>query len=203
MNEFDLKAPLWDTNPMHLERSKAIADMLVKQLPVSRKMSALEYGAGTGLLSFLLKDHLREITLMDSSEGMLTIIKEKVAHLGINNLKPVLIDLEKESYSESFDFIFNQMVLHHVKDIDKILEKFYSMITPGGFIAIADLYPEDGSFHGMDVNVHKGFDPEKLAGKLSNCQFRNISYERCFTVRKDLGNNETKEYPVFLMTAGK
>ena len=63
MNEFDAKAAEWDKNPMHWDRSEAIANEIIKLIPLKKKMTALEYGAGTGITSFLLKDYLKEITL--------------------------------------------------------------------------------------------------------------------------------------------
>ena len=58
------------------------------------------------------------------------------------------------------------MVLHHVGDIDTIIKKFHDLLNPGGYLAIADLYSEDGSFHGEGFHGHRGFDPVSLAALL-------------------------------------
>ena len=58
------------------------------------------------------------------------------------------------------------MVLHHVNDIEKIIGKFYRLLNPGGYLAIADLYEEDGSFHGDGFTGHKGFNMDSLSGIL-------------------------------------
>ena len=50
------------------------------------------------------------------------------------------------------------MVLHHVTDIENIIRKFHNLLNPDGHLAIADLYTEDGSFHGKEFTGHKGFD---------------------------------------------
>ncbi len=203
MNEFDQKAKEWDINPVHVERSRAIADLLLKAIHMDKDMSALEYGAGTGLLSLMLKDHLGRITLMDSSRGMIDVITEKISQKEIHNLEPVYFDLEKGTYEDEFDLVFTQMVLHHVEDINRILYKFSLLLKPGGVLAIADLYPEDGSFHEESFTGHKGFDPGKLSHELSAHGFRNINHLTCFVIKKDIGNGKTKEYPVFLITACK
>ena len=201
MNEFDIKAPDWDMNPIHLERSRAIAEILKKAIPEGKNMTALEFGAGSGLLSLMLQNHLKEITLMDSSEGMINVSKEKIAEGKFENLKTVHLNLEKDAFTANYDLIFSQMVFHHVEDIDGILLKFHSLLNPGGFLAIADLYPENGSFHGDGFTGHWGFDPKELSAKLSAHGFRNISYQECFVIKKALAGRETKEYPVFLMMA--
>jgi len=203
MNEFDQKAKEWDINPVHVERSRAIADLLLKAIHMDKDMSALEYGAGTGLLSLMLKDHLGKITLMDSSQGMIDVIREKISQKEIHNLEPVYFDLEQGTYEGEFDLVYTQMVLHHVEDINGLLYKFSMLLKPGGVLAIADLYPEDGSFHDGTFTGHKGFDPGNLSHELSAHGFRNINHLTCFVIKKDIGNGKTKEYPVFLITACK
>ena len=187
MNEFDLKAAGWDQNPMHWDRSAAIVKELLKQVPVRKEMTALEYGAGTGITSFLLKDHFREITMMDSSSEMVKVMQEKIKVTNSQNLKPLLFNLEKEEWKgESFNLLITQMVLHHVNDLDNIYRKFYEMIKPCGYLAIADLYPEDGSFHGEGFEGHNGFDTNILADKLRRHGFGNISSRKCFEINKKI-----------------
>ena len=77
MNEFDQKAQDWDKNKMHLERTIAIAGRLQDVIKDKPGMKALEFGAGTGLLSFYLKDRFSEITLMDSLREMLKMAEQK------------------------------------------------------------------------------------------------------------------------------
>jgi len=74
MNEFDIKAAEWDNNPIHWDRSRAIVEDMIKRIPLNKEMTALEYGAGTGIASFLLKDYLKEITLMDNSKTDLSTV---------------------------------------------------------------------------------------------------------------------------------
>jgi hypothetical protein len=72
-------------------------------------------------------------------------------------------------------------------------------LNPDGYLAIADLYPEDGSFHGPDVDVHFGFDPEDLTKILKLIGFKNIGYKSVFDVKRESGI----KYPVFLLVAQK
>ncbi len=199
MSSFDSRAREWDKDIMHMERSVAIAAELEKMIPLNNSMKALEYGAGTGILSFLLKDKFSEITLMDSSQEMINVCKEKVEYHNASHIKPVWYDLEHKNYAENFDIIYNQMVLHHVIDVELILQKFYLLLNPGGYLAIADLYTEDGSFHGPDVKVHLGFNPVKLIEILKRIGYKNSIYKTCFTIKRENGQN----FPVFLLVAKK
>jgi ubiquinone/menaquinone biosynthesis C-methylase UbiE len=202
MNEFDIKAAEWDQNPIIWERAKAIANEIIRLIPLKKQMTALEFGAGTGVTSFVLKDSLKEITLMDNSSEMVKVMNNKIKTSKVKNLKTLNFNLEKVELKDAkFDFIFNQMVLHHISDIDDIITKFYSLLNPGGFLAIADLYTEDGSFHGDGFTGHKGFDIEILSNKIRNQGFTNVSHRKCFVINKKISDTETKEFDVFLLIA--
>jgi tRNA (cmo5U34)-methyltransferase len=202
INEFDIKAATWDNNPMHWDRSVAITDQIKKLIPIKKRMTALEYGAGTGIASFLLKDYLKNITLMDNSSEMVRVMNEKIKTLKAKNLKTLNFDLENSDYTRGkFDILFTQMVLHHVTDIENIIRKFYSLVNPDGYIAIADLYPEDGSFHGKGFTGHLGFDPTELSRFLIKQGFEDISHRQCFIINKEISDTETKQFDVFLLIA--
>ncbi len=204
MTEFDQRAATWDENPMHWDRSKAIAEEIIKFIPLKPSMNALEFGAGTGILSFMLKDYLREITLMDNSIEMLKMTNAKIEKSKASNLKTIHFELEKNEYSENrFDFIFTQMVLHHVDYIEGIIARFNRLLNPKGYIAIADLYPEDGTFHDAGFDGHKGFEVEHLSKLLAENGFENINHKQCFVINKPLPHGGTKQFPIFLLTANK
>ena len=201
MNEFDIKAAGWDQNKMHWDRSEAIAVGIKRMIPLNTEMKVLEYGAGTGITSFLLKDHVKEITLMDNSSEMVRVMTDKIKTSKVKNLKVLNFNLEHSDYkNDRFELIFTQMVLHHVTDIDLIISRFNKLLNPGGYLAIADLFPEDGSFHGADFTGHRGFDVEILSNRIRNQGFANISHRKCFAfINKNISDTETKQFDVFLL----
>jgi ubiquinone/menaquinone biosynthesis C-methylase UbiE len=202
MNEFDLKAAEWDQNPIVWDRAEAIANEIKRLIPLKKQMTALEFGAGTGVTSFILRDSLKEITLMDNSLEMVKVMNNKIKASGAENLKTLNFNLEKSDLKDKkFDFIFNQMVLHHINDIDNIFRKFYNLLNPGGFLAIADLYTEDGSFHGEGFTGHNGFDIEKLSASIKKQGFTDISHRKCYTINKKISETVTKPFDVFLIIA--
>lgn len=202
MSDFDKVAADWDKNQMHIDRSEAIAQKLWPLLEGRRTGSAMEFGAGTGLLSFLLKDKFSKIVLLDSSQEMVNTANAKILQSGSKHMHAVFIDLEKENYhTEPFDVIFTQMVLHHVEDTDQIFQKFYKLLNPGGMLAIADLYTEDGTFHSEGFTGHYGFDPEDLKNKLLSAGFSKVVHETCYTITKEARNGSIKDFPIFLLIA--
>lgn len=79
MSGFDSRARQWDANPLFVERAERVAKAIRARVPLDRSWHALDYGCGTGLLSFPLQDALGHITLQDSSAGMLEVLREKIA----------------------------------------------------------------------------------------------------------------------------
>ncbi|MFA5326929.1 MAG: class I SAM-dependent methyltransferase [Prolixibacteraceae bacterium] len=199
MSEFDLRARTWDNDKMHIDRSAAIAKGIEKRILLQASMKVLEYGAGTGILSFMLKDKFAEITLMDNSQEMIKVCHEKCEYHHTNHIFPVVFDLEHQDLDQQFDLIYTQMVMHHVDDTTAMISKFYDLLNPEGYLAIADLFSEDGSFHGPGAKVHLGFDPEEMTKTLTEAGFKNVGYETCFVINRPSGQS----FPVFLLTARK
>lgn len=200
---FDSKARQWDENPVFVERARKIADGLRARVPLSRTMTALDYGSGSGLLSFPLKDELGRITLSDTSAGMLAVAREKIDAQGVENMTTLQADLSVAGLPDTrFDLIYSSMALHHIPDTDAILAAFHAHLNPGGWLGIADLDQEDGSFHGIEVDVHHGFDRDSLAARLGQAGFTRISFDTVFEIEKDQPEGK-RAYPVFLMVARK
>lgn len=198
---FDSKARQWDDNPVFRERGLKIAEAIRKAVPLQRSMSALDYGCGTGLLSFPLKDELGTILMADSSGGMLEVVNEKIAALGVNNMSTLKIDFHSDPHpAQRFDLIVTSMTLHHVPDTDHILHVFNDLLNPGGYLCVADLDQEDGSFHGVEVDVHHGFDRDALSRRATAAGFTDIGFRTVFSIAKESACG-TREYPVFLMCA--
>jgi len=203
MSEFDARARDWDKNQRYIDRSEAVAKAMLQAIPFKKSMKALEYGSGTALLSFALKDKFEEIVLMDNSQEMTTVTAEKITDQNIQNMKPLFFDLEHLDYEGKFDIIYNQMVMHHVNDVDIIFSKFYALLNPGGYLAIADLYAEDGSFHGEGFNGHLGFDLDNLSAKLKALGFDTIKHQQCYSIQKTNEEGKVCDFPIFLLTATK
>jgi ubiquinone/menaquinone biosynthesis C-methylase UbiE len=203
MNEFDQKAQDWDTRSVNHERAQAVAEGIQSAVPLSPHMTALEYGCGTGLLSFALQPCLGHITLADSSSGMLTVLRAKIAAANVGNMIPLQLDLMIDPLpAERYHLIYTVMTLHHILDTRRILRAFYDLLDTPGTLCVADLDREDGTFHTDEFLGHPGFDRAELAAQAQSIGFTAIGFSTVFHMPKDI-NGVRREFPLFLMVTHK
>jgi ubiquinone/menaquinone biosynthesis C-methylase UbiE len=202
MTNFDERAKDWDSDPMKADRARSVANAIRAAVDIRPGMSALEYGCGTGLLSFFLKEDFASITLADTSQGMLDVLSDKIRATGTANMHPVRLDLAVDPLPvQKFDVIYSLMVLHHIHDTDVILRKFHQLLEPGGWLVVADLDKEDGSFHtDGSTDVHLGFAREELKMRVEAVGFGDVRFSTAYQIKKMI-EDEQKVFPIFLMTA--
>ena len=198
---FNDKAHTWDADPVKQERARAVAAALRQRVPLSKNWQALEYGCGTGLLSFALQADLGQVTLADSSPGMLAVLEAKIGAARLTHLHPLALDLTTDPRPvERYDLIYTLMTLHHVADVDRLLRIFHDLLRSGGWLGIADLDREDGSFHGAGFTGHCGFDREALQTRLTDAGFSTVDCSTVYIMKK-VTDQGWREYPLFLAVA--
>ena len=202
---FDQKAAVWDQNPMRTERASAVAATIRERIPLSSATNAFEYGCGTGLLSFALQQTglAGQVTLADNSEGMLAVLADKIRAGGVGTMHPLLLDLSCDALpAQRFDLIYTLLTLHHIRETRPILAAFYELLAPGGWLALADLDQEDGTFHEEPFDGHFGFPRAAMRAELSELGFSNIHFDTPYTMLKTR-DGRPHSYPLFLVTACK
>ena len=204
MTNFDERAKDWDSDPKKVERARVVADAIRNAVPLSKDMNALEYGCGTGLLSFALQDDLGQITLADTSQGMLEVLREKIASSGVTSMHPVRLDLSTDPMpAEKYHITYSLLVLHHIHDAKGILGSFHDVLEPNGYLIVADLDKEDGSFHtDGTADVHKGFGQSELRKWVEDTGFGQVRFSTAYEIKREVDGRE-KSFPVFLMVAQK
>lgn len=199
-SHFDDQATTWDQDESKIVRAREIADAVASAIPLRGDERLLEYGAGTGLVSQFLAPRIGELTLADPSEGMRTVMAEKIA-AGVLPDAPIWsLDLASApTPQERFDLIVTSLALHHVPEVPPVLRGFYDILDVGGAVFIADLELDaDGSFHAHveDFDGHHGFDRDALARDLAEAGFAEIEFHDCTSVTKG-----GRDYGVFLAVA--
>ncbi|MDR3683264.1 MAG: class I SAM-dependent methyltransferase [Geothrix sp.] len=196
---FDRAAPTWDHEDRRVALAQAVAEAISARVPLSRGLSTLDFGCGTGLVTLALAPKVGAITGADTSPGMLKTLAEKAQALGIPvRLRP-LDPAGTGDLGGPYQLIVSSMTLHHIPDVPALFHRFAGQLQPGGHIALADLDQEDGSFHEDLTGVHHhGFSRDQIQAWLEAAGFLQIHLETAQVSRKN-----GKDYPVFLATARK
>jgi 2-polyprenyl-3-methyl-5-hydroxy-6-metoxy-1,4-benzoquinol methylase len=196
-DNFKTKSQDWDNGNIRTDGAKKIADAIEKKITLNSDMEILDFGVGTGLLGFSIAPKVKQVHGVDTSASMLEKLKEKNSDdLNIIAYKQ---DIINEPLEKEFDGVISSMTLHHVEHLDAFFKTIYKNIKSNGFIAIADLEEEDGTFHSDNTGVfHFGFHEEKLRELAHKNGFKNICIETINTIEKP-----HREFGVFLFTAQK
>ena len=201
-SRFDEAAAQWDSNPVRVELARAVGSGIERAVALESHWRVLDYGAGTGLLTLCLQPKVGSILAMDSSPGMLETLSRKLAGARIGNVRITQWDLENQPFTETgFDLVVSSMTLHHLRNVPLVLGRLAEVLKPGGWIAVADLAVEDGSFHGEADDVfHHGFGRERIAGWLSDAGLAGVKVRNAHTITKPTSTGEPRAYGVFLAT---
>jgi hypothetical protein len=77
------------------------------------------------------------------------------------------------------------------------------MLEPNGYLLIADLDKEDGSFHtDGTTDIHRGFDRGELKKRVEAAGFASVAFSTAYEIKKQV-NGTLKSFPVFLLSARK
>lgn len=175
-----------------------IANAMLQSIDFLPSMKIMDFGSGTGLLLEKIAPSVRKVSAVDISKSMNAQLEQKRERLACE-LEIIELDLSREFLDREFDGIISSMTMHHVVDIESMLSKFHSMLNENGFIAIADLDTENGSFHTEDTGVfHFGFDRKELINTAIKAGFNGVEVKPASIVKKPQG-----DFPVFLLTATK
>lgn len=202
MNKFNELAHEWNEAQQRIERTTFIMDKIKSELHLHKRMRVLDYGCGTGLLSFQLYEHVGSLTLVDTSRGMLDVVDSEIQKNHIKSMETILIDSIDDILMNRFDMICSVMTLHHIQDIETFLNHIKNMLSDEGHLCIADLILEDGSFHDGSFNGHKGFDPAQLSNSILKIGFHACNSWIIYTIKKKVGN-QIRAFPMFLLIAEK
>lgn len=203
--DFDKEAASWDERPYRVKLATDIGDAIRKEVPITADMNAMDFGCGTGLLTLQLQPLVRSITGVDSSQGMLDVMGEKIVKSELSNVRVLRADLDKgETLTGTYDLVVSSMTLHHVKDIHRLLAEFHSILAPSGYLCIADLDVDDGQFHEDNTGVfHFGFDRAKLSKSFADAGFDDVRVTSASEMTRQTREGEKRTFTMFLVTGRK
>ena len=201
---FDDVALNWDTNA-RIQRAKILSEKISEELNNTANLYALDFGCGTGLLSFCLSDSFRGIACSDLSDKMLEVLSNKLASSDYPNIKTIpLKELYSSECNNKFDVIYSSMVFHHIVDVKAELKKLYGLLKENGSLIIIDLDIVDERFHSdcPDFDGHHGFDRQDILDIFEQCGLTNINFKTVYSGQKVIKNSNIN-YSLFLIKGKK
>jgi 2-polyprenyl-3-methyl-5-hydroxy-6-metoxy-1,4-benzoquinol methylase len=196
-DHFHEKSKAWDQANIRVESAKKIADAINKKIELTKEMEILDFGVGTGLLGFEIATKVQKVYGIDTSLSMLEKLKAKnTKELSIETYHQ---DIIASPLEKSFDGLVSSMTLHHVENLKAFFQIINKNVKDNGFLAIADLQSEDGSFHSDNTGVfHFGFNKEKLCKIVLDAGFTQVDFQTIYTI-----NKPHRDFDIFLLTAKK
>ena len=127
------------------ESGRRRVDEVLGLLPASPGCDAvLDYGSGTGRLSFALADRFTTVTAADVSRSMLSLLAERARDRG---LAIDTVDLRTQRPRAGHDLAVSLITLQHMEHMDVVddaLAVIADAIRPGGFVVIDFPLPPQG-----------------------------------------------------------
>ena len=195
--DFNAQANHWDTD-RRKQRAKQISALIREKLEFAGDEVLLDYGCGTGLISFNLSQGVGTVVGYDSSLQMLEVFNSKI------DSNKILSKNSLESYNNHFDCVVSSMVFHHIMNLDEALDDVYRIMKVDGKLLVVDLDLDDGSFHRdeFDFKGHNGFNRNQFKSLVESHGFACIELE---TALRDIKRSDDKElqYSLFYLYAKK
>lgn len=124
-------------------RYRELIRMLVDQVPLSPGIRVLDAGCGTGAVSseVLLREPSADVTLLDASEDMLSIARDKVGG-GHTYVRGDIRDMPFPD--SSFDAVLCMLSTHYLREYERhaFLEGVKRVLRPGGvFVYCEHTFP--------------------------------------------------------------
>jgi len=122
----------------------------------------LDMPCGNGVISLRNSEQLKQLTLVDFSENMITLAKEYAAQEKVENVTFTCGDIFETNFEDnSFDLIISLGILAHIDDVDKFLTYIQSKVKQGGSIIIQNT--NSNHFYSKLIRLYLGV--RQLLGK--------------------------------------
>ncbi len=136
-------AEIYDSSAMMRELApyrKYVAQEWMRVLREHKAKSVLDFGCGTGILTVQIATAGFNVIGLDHSAGMLEVLSRRLEHLNLtSNCHLQVGDGEALPFEdESFDGVVCTGVLHHIPNIDKVLEELVRIIRKNGLLFIIE-----------------------------------------------------------------
>ena len=190
-NYFNEVSPMWD-EMQHLFFSDKVRETAVRIANVRRGCTAADIGSGTGFISCELRKYELKIIAVDQSEKMLWEMKNR-----FSDYKDIEFLIGTDEYlpieSESVDYAFANMYLHHTEHPQVAIREMVRILKPNGIIVITDIDEHNYKFLKEEqFDRWLGFNRKDIVKWFKNAGLKNIFVDcvgdNCCTSSKNTTN---------------
>lgn len=115
----------------------AVERIAIRKLTADFSGDCIEIGAGFGRLAEEYAPRCRSVLLTDRAEHLLDEARERMAKLGLTNVRCENADLyELAQLGQTFDAAVCVRVLHHVECVQDFFSQVYNVLKPGGLFVL-------------------------------------------------------------------
>jgi SAM-dependent methyltransferase len=104
----------------------AVLAALPAEPPLARDR-AMDWGSGTGRLTFALAHKFGQVTAVDVSDSMLTTLTLRAAERGLSGVHPVRVDQLRPAADQ--DLVLSLLVLQHLPDVAAVRAALSTMVA--------------------------------------------------------------------------
>ena len=125
----------WETAAGQL-RARRRAQLIIRKTCLTRHVSSLEIGCGTGLFTELVAGLGGPTVAIDLVPRFVELAKKR----NLPNVRFEVFDayrIEPPKFGSPFDVVWGNSVLHHL-DLERIVPKVFQLLKPGGRFAFAE-----------------------------------------------------------------
>ena len=173
---WDQYAEEWDTNEDVKVYSEKAYKTLLEAFEIEG-LNILDFGCGTGLLTEKMAPFANHILAVDSSEKMISVLKDK----RLKNVITLAVNLSEETMRANeflqvkFDLIVASSVCAFLPDFEKTLRLLKTLLTPNGHFVQWDWFEtiKDPGF---------GFTNNRIESAFINSGFQVLSISKPFSL---------------------
>ncbi len=182
---FDAAANEWDKSQTKINMATKITSQIIKNIPLQNHHNVMDFGCGTGLVGLNIAPLVAKLVGADLSTEMLRNFKAKAEAQQLANVDTIELSVDSHLGDSEYDAVVSAMTVHHIEKPNELFSKFASAIKSGGYLGVADLAKEDGTFHSDNTGVyHYGFSQDEFEGFFTNNGFEKPKITVAHTIDK-------------------
>jgi ubiquinone/menaquinone biosynthesis C-methylase UbiE len=169
-----------------------LTEKQLKMLPISSEATVLDVGAGTGRMTLPMAKLAKQVTALEPSQKMFTILKENAQKQRIYNICYINESLEQLKVTNSYDWVVASFSLF-MYDIESALAKMNALASRGVYLFLS-------ASPWMDVEMQRAVN-EDLNVWSDLIFIYNILYDNCLPANVEIWDYKLKQYYTDLESA--